>query len=80
MLGFMQQYLHKRAGSVSLFITSDNNTMANITIPGGYVKRLQLQADELVRVDLPISVRMSGKKTLLLVSSAHRECACDRMS
>ena len=66
MLGFMQQYLHKQAGSVSLFITSDNNTVANITIPGGYTKRLQLRTDELVRVDLPISVRMSGKNTLFI--------------
>ncbi len=63
MLGFMQQYNRKRHGSVSLFITSDNQTVANITIPGLFRQQVQLQADELVRVDLPISVRMRGKKT-----------------
>jgi predicted acylesterase/phospholipase RssA len=60
----MQQYLHKKAGSVSLFITSDNNTVATISIPGvkpRFREEIELQADELVRVDLPISVRMSGK-------------------
>lgn len=63
MLGFMQQYLHKKAGSVSLFITSDNHTVATISIPGvSYREEIRLQPEELVRVDLPIRVRMTGKE------------------
>ena len=64
MLAFMQQYLHKKAGSVSLFITSDNYTVATIYIPGvnNFRQEINLQPDELVRVDLPINVRLSGNE------------------
>ena len=64
MLAFMQQYLHKKAGSVSLFITSDNYTVATIYIPGvnNFRQEIDLQPDELVRVDLPINVRLSGNE------------------
>lgn len=57
----MQQYNKKKAGSVSLFITSDNKTVAHISIPGlRYKLTLNLEEDELVRVNLPLSTRMSG--------------------
>lgn len=64
MLAFMQQYLHKKAGSVSLFITSDNHTIATVYIPGvnNFRQEIHLQPDELVRVDLPINARLSGKQ------------------
>ena len=74
MLAFMQQYLHKKAGSVSLFITSDNNTVATISIPGvtpRFREEVELQADELVRIDLPISVRMSGKMHYIVCEITH---------
>lgn len=75
-LAFMQQYNQKHAGAVSLFITSDNKTKAHISIPGldNYRRSVSLQADELVRVDLPLRARLSGtqkEKKGILVTADH---------
>ena len=66
MLAFMQQYLEKKSGSVRLFITSDNDTVATVSIPGvkTFHQEIPIQSDELIRVDLPIGVRMSGNDHL----------------
>ena len=61
MLAFMQQYREQRQGSVSLFITAENDTTATISTLSGFKRRIELEADELKRVELPIEIRLSGK-------------------